>query len=91
MDFFGFGYLKQRIFNKRATRLAGFWKIWNDEWKKITPETCTKVYAAWKRRLRMVAKLDGEHKKHSPTQIEGAVLKNVRVFIICYRSLYVYR
>lgn len=61
MDFFGSVYLKRGLFKRRATFIAVLWKLLNEEWDAITPETCKTMYAAWKRRLRMVSKMDGEH------------------------------
>jgi len=59
MDFFGFGYLKHRISLKRPKTLAGLTKIAIDEWKKLTPEKCQKVFENWKKRLRLVHEHDG--------------------------------
>jgi predicted transcriptional regulator len=65
LDFFGFGYLKQQLFRRRATTLDGVWKVLKEEWAKITPEKCQNVFQAWKRRLRVCSKLDGEHIEHT--------------------------
>jgi hypothetical protein len=61
MDFFGFGYLKQKLFNCRATTLDGVWKCAQREWNNVTPEMCRKVYKSWKLRLRTISKKNGEH------------------------------
>jgi hypothetical protein len=61
MDFYGFGYLKQRLKHRRATTLAGLWKVLNEEWNNVNPQMCTKVFDNWKRRLRLVSKRSGEH------------------------------
>ncbi|OXA48359.1 Mariner Mos1 transposase [Folsomia candida] len=75
LDFFGFGYLKQRLSRRRARTWKGVWKVLNKEWKKVTPELCTKVFKAWKRRLRLVAKSDGRHIENNRTFI----VENVKV------------
>lgn len=59
--FYGFGYLKQRIHHRKATTLDGAWKLLKEEWNKVTPETVKKVFDSWKRRLRMIARSNGEH------------------------------
>jgi [histone H3]-lysine36 N-dimethyltransferase SETMAR len=61
MDFYGFGMLKQRLFNRRATTIQGVWKLLQEEWNSITTEEVTKVYNSWKRRLRLVNKMNGHH------------------------------
>lgn len=61
LDFFGFGYLKQRLMRRRARTWKGVWKVVNDEWNKVTPELCTKVFQTWKKRLRLVSRRDGRH------------------------------
>ena len=61
MDFYGFGYLKQQLLKRKPKTLDGVWKIAQDLWKQITIEKIQEVYASWKRRLRMVAQVDGEH------------------------------
>lgn len=61
MDFFGFGYLKQKVFKRRASTLGGLWKVLNQEWNLVTPETCRKVFENWKFRLRLVRAMSGEH------------------------------
>jgi hypothetical protein len=61
LDFYGFGHLKQALFKRKATTLEGIWKVLVDEWKKVTPETCRKVFNSWKRRLLTISKRHGEH------------------------------
>jgi [histone H3]-lysine36 N-dimethyltransferase SETMAR len=65
MDFFGFGYLKQRLHLRRASTLDGVWKLAQKEWNSVSMETVKKVYDSWKRRLRMIAKVHGEHVEHT--------------------------
>lgn len=64
MDFFGFGYLKQRLFRRRAKTLEGLWKVLKEEWDKVGPEMTKKVIESWKLRLRTVNKRNGEHIEH---------------------------
>lgn len=61
LDFFGFGFLKQRTFHRRATTLSGLWKVLNEEWNKITPEKRQEVLSEWKKRYRLVVKKKGFH------------------------------
>lgn len=67
MDFFGFGYLKQRLFHRKARTLDGLWKVVKDEWSKLQPEKCAEVFSAWKRRLRTCAKMHGAHIEQTKT------------------------
>ena len=61
MDFFAFGYLKQKLFSRRARTLDGVWKVCQKEWNQIPSEIISKVFASWKRRLLTVSKKNGEH------------------------------
>ena len=61
MDFFGFGFLKQALFRRKARTLNGLWKAVEEEWAKVTPEKCTEVFSAWKRRCRAVSAFHGGH------------------------------
>jgi hypothetical protein len=61
LDFFGFGYLKRRLFRRRATTDLGVWKLMKEEWSRIDLNLVTKVFSAWKRRLRLVCKVSGRH------------------------------
>ena len=61
LDFFGFGYLKQRLQRRRGRTIDWVWKIAQSEWNQISLKTVRKVYAAWKRRLRTVSRLQGQH------------------------------
>jgi len=61
LDFFGFGYLKQQLSNRRARTLDGVWKLAQDEWSKIDIEMIKKVFNSWKRRLRLISAKNGEH------------------------------
>ena len=51
-DFFGFGYLKQRLSSRRAKTLDGIWKLSREIWSEID---------SWKRRLRQISARDGEY------------------------------
>jgi hypothetical protein len=61
MDFFGFGLLKQKLFGRRSSTLNGIWKAVQEEWLKVDVVMAQKVFQNWKRRLRLVAKMSGEH------------------------------
>lgn len=61
MDFFGFGYLKRRIFRRRAKTEKGLWKIMRKEWDSIDRKLVDKVFNCWKRRLRLVVDRHGQH------------------------------
>ena len=61
MDFFGFGYLKQKIIKQRATTIPALWKVLNEERNKVSPEIGPKVFYEWKQRCRLVTKVSGEH------------------------------
>ena len=67
MDFFGFGYLKRRLFKKRPTTRQGLWKLMKEEWTSINQGLVDRTFAAWKRRLRMVSKIDGQHIENTKT------------------------
>ena len=64
MDFFGFGYLKQRMWKKRPKTMDSLWKLMKKEWLSVSQKLIDKVYNSWKRRLRLVAKISGEHIEH---------------------------
>ena len=64
LDFFGFGFLKQKIFLRRATTLDGVWKICQEVWSEIDLDLVHKVFNSWKRRLRLISAKNG-------LQIEG--------------------
>jgi histone-lysine N-methyltransferase SETMAR len=59
MDFFGFGYLKQKVFKRKAKTLEGLWKVVKNEWSKVTPETCRNVLKEWKRKCNLVRQTNG--------------------------------
>ena len=60
LDFFGFGYLKQRLYLRKATTLDGVWKIAQGVWSEITVSQIKRVFDSWKRRLRMISKMNGQ-------------------------------
>ena len=64
LDFFGFGYVKQRAKQSNASTLNELWDFWNQVWSEITPEICTKVFRSWKLRLLNVYRKDGGHIEH---------------------------
>lgn len=78
MDFFAFGYLKQLLFKRKAATVKGLWKVLNDEWQKITPEMCSKVFQSWKKRCYVVSKIGGEHVE-PVKNIHKRSVKNINV------------
>ena len=61
MDFFGFGYLKQKSASSKAKSLEGLCKVWQRLWSKVTPKKCLDVFRNWKKRLPLVIENDGAH------------------------------
>ena len=61
MDFFGFGYIKQKLKGCRATTVQGVWNAWARIWSAVSPEITRKVIESWKQSLRAVARVHGEH------------------------------
>lgn len=61
LDFYGFGYLKQELLKRKARTLDGVWKLSQEVWGQVTLRSIKEVFASWKRRLRMVSQMDGEH------------------------------
>ena len=64
LEFFGFGYLKQRLGKRNAKTLDGVWKIVREEWSLIDLNMIQNVFASWKRRLRMISAKNGEQIEH---------------------------
>ena len=64
LDFFGFGFLKQKANACKATTLDGVWKFWRRTWSEVTPEMCTNVFQNWKLRLGHVYRRNGAHIEH---------------------------
>lgn len=64
LDFFGFGYLKQRLAKRRPTTLDGLRKSASAEWATISPELCLKVFSSWRTRLREIERVRGHHIEH---------------------------
>jgi len=65
LDFFGFGFLKQKQKRCRAKTLKGLWKFWKKTWSEVTPEKCLEVMGSWKLRLGHVYRRDGGHIEHT--------------------------
>jgi hypothetical protein len=61
LDFFGFEYLKQKLFHKKSKTENGLWKACQDVWSTITPEMAKLVFESWKRRCRSITKANGSH------------------------------
>jgi hypothetical protein len=59
MGFFGFGYLKQKLFLRKASTLDGLWKLIQEIWNEILSELTKKVFASWKRICRFISGGDG--------------------------------
>lgn len=64
LDFFGFGFLKQKAKKCKATTLDGLWRFWQKTWSGIDAQKCLQVFRSWKRRLREVSRRDGGHIEH---------------------------
>ncbi|UYV79057.1 hypothetical protein LAZ67_17000951 [Cordylochernes scorpioides] len=64
LDFYGFGMLKQRLFNRRPKTEAGLWKAAQEEWSNVSLSKVKEVFAAWKVRCREIAKKKGNHIEH---------------------------
>ncbi|UYV67446.1 hypothetical protein LAZ67_5000627 [Cordylochernes scorpioides] len=78
LDFYGFGMLKQRLFNRRPKTEAGLWKAAQEEWSNVSLSKVKEVFAAWKVRCREIAKKKGKHiehmKKIHPVECRGLPL-----------------
>ncbi|UYV67875.1 K02A2.6-like [Cordylochernes scorpioides] len=64
LDFYRFGMLKQRLFNRRPKTEAGLWKAAQEEWSNVSLSKVKEVFAAWKVRCREIAKKKGKHIEH---------------------------
>ncbi|UYV62780.1 hypothetical protein LAZ67_2001912, partial [Cordylochernes scorpioides] len=64
LDFYGFGMLKQRLFNRRPKTEAGLWKAAQEEWSNVSLSKVKEVFAAWKVRCREIAKKKGKYIEH---------------------------
>ncbi|UYV71857.1 IKK1 [Cordylochernes scorpioides] len=56
LDFYGFGMLKQRLFNRRSKTEAGLWKAAQEEWSNVSLSKVKEVFAAWKNASAFVIK-----------------------------------
>ena len=65
LDFFGFGYLKQKLGKRKARTIAGVWKLSQEVWSGINLEMIRKVFDSWKRRLHLISARNGEHIEHT--------------------------
>ena len=65
LDFFGFGYSKQHVIKICARNLNEIWKIAEEVSSGIDLALIKKVFASWKRRLRLISANDGEHIEHA--------------------------
>ena len=64
LDFFGFGYLKQRLVKRNAKTLDRVWKLVKEECSLIDLKMIQNVFASWKRKLRMLSAKNGEQIEH---------------------------
>ena len=61
LDFFGFGFLKQKVNAAGCRTLKGLWKKCCTIWSEVSPGTCARVYQSWKKRYRMIHQRLGSH------------------------------
>jgi hypothetical protein len=61
MDFFGFGYLKQKLKRRRPTTLDGLVKVAKEVWIDLQVDTIKRVYDDWQFRLKLINQRNGEH------------------------------
>lgn len=61
LDFFGFGYLKNKIRKSSFKSLDALWRRCQVEWSRDTPDTCVRVFRSWKKRCRMINERQGSH------------------------------
>ena len=61
LDFYGFGYLKKQLQKRRGRTLDGIWKLSQKVWSQIDSKMIEKVFSSWKRRLRQISAMNGEH------------------------------
>ncbi|UYV76765.1 hypothetical protein LAZ67_14001977 [Cordylochernes scorpioides] len=81
LDFYGFGMLKQWLFNRRPKTEAGLWKAAQEEWSNVSLSKVKEVFAAWKVRCREIAKKKGKHIEHMKkihNKKRGMLTKGVR-------------
>lgn len=64
LDYFGFGYLKQRLSKRRPTNLDGLMTCAKKEWMQISVDLIKKTFLDWRRRLRLI-------RLHNGNQIES--------------------
>ena len=64
MDFFGFGYLKEKLTKGCPKTLDGAWKQVQKIWAGLPIDTPSLVMSAWKRRCLLVHKNNGEPIEH---------------------------
>ena len=71
LDFFGFGYLKQRLLKRIALTLNGIWKLAQEEWSKIDLDLVRNVFNSWKKRLLLISARYGAHIEQTKGYIEN--------------------
>lgn len=65
LDFFGFGYLKQKLFPRKARTMEGVWKIAQEVWSQLDLPLIKSVFNSWKIRLRLITARDGQQIEHT--------------------------
>ena len=67
MDFFGFGFLKRRLFGHRPTTVGGVWKLLRQTWSGVDHGLINRTYESWKRRCRAIVNKQGRHVENVKT------------------------
>lgn len=65
LDFFGFGYLKQKLKQRRVRTLAGLRKAASSVWLQIDREMVLRCFESWHKRLLMIEYKHGNHIEHT--------------------------
>jgi hypothetical protein len=65
LDFYGFGYLKQKLQLSKVSTVTGLWKKCKEIWSQISPSDIERVFDSWKRRCRMIVRVHGDHIEHT--------------------------
>lgn len=61
LDFFGFGYLKNKVEKSNVKTLDGLWKKAQSVQSTISSRTCHHEFRAWKKRCRLIHERNGSH------------------------------
>jgi hypothetical protein len=60
-DFFAFGFLKQKLKQRKAKTLNGLLKVANQVWQEISVDMIRRVYDNWRKRLKLINLSEGCH------------------------------